>query len=56
MLSIQAVTVVTNHNQFYNGHAWMDTSTKGNQPQTRQAYPRVHLPNSEAWETRQAIP
>ena len=25
MLSIQAITAVTNHNQFYNGHAWMDT-------------------------------
>ena len=25
MLSIQVVTVVTNHDQFNNGHAWMDT-------------------------------
>ena len=25
MLSTQVVTVVTNHNQFNNGHAWMDT-------------------------------
>ena len=24
-LSIQAVTTVTNHDQFYNEHAWMDT-------------------------------
>ena len=24
MLSIQAVTAATNHNQFNNGHAWMD--------------------------------
>ena len=24
-LSIQVVTVVTNHNQFNKGHAWMDT-------------------------------
>ena len=27
-LSIQAVTVVTNHNQFNKGHAWMDTYQK----------------------------
>ena len=24
-LSIQAVTMVSNHNQFYNRHAWIDT-------------------------------
>ena len=28
MLSIQVVTAVTNYNQSYNGHAWMDTSQR----------------------------
>ena len=55
MLSIQTVTAVTNHNQFYNGHAWMDT----------QHWAANHKPDklsqnaptqSEAQEARQAIP
>ena len=39
MLSIQAVTAVTNHDQFNKGHALDGHLTKGSQPQTKQATP-----------------
>ena len=55
MLSNQAVTVVTNHNQFYNGHAWMDTQqwVANNKPdKLSQSAPA----QSETQEARQAIP
>ena len=51
MLSIQAVTVVTNHDQFNKGHAWMYTYEKVANHKTRQATPECTC-QSEAKEAR----
>ena len=55
MLSIQAVTAVTNHDQFNKDHAWMDTQQKvaNHNPDK---LPQNAPAQSEAWEARQAIP
>ena len=55
MLSIQVVTVVTNHNQFNKGHAWMDTKQKvaNHKPDK---LPQNTPAQSEAKKARQAIP
>ena len=49
------VTIVTSHNQFYNGHAWMDIQQRvaNHKPdKLSQGAPA----QSEAWEAKQAIP
>ena len=54
MLSIQVVTVVTNHDQFNKGHAWMDTYQKvaNHKPEK---LPQNAPAQSEGQEARQAI-
>ena len=52
MLSIQAVTVVTNHDEFNKGHAWMDTKQKVVNHKTDKL-PQNAPAQSEAQEARQ---
>ena len=55
MLSIQAVTMVANHNQFNNGHAWIDTSQRVANHKLDKL-PQSVPAQSEAQEARQAMP
>ena len=55
MLSIQAVTAVTNHNQFNKDHAWIDTQQKVANHKPDKLLHSVPA-QSEAQEARQAIP
>ena len=55
MLSIQAVTAVTNHDQFNSGHAWMDTQQRVANHKLDKL-PQSAPAQSEAQEARQVIP